>query len=717
MLDEAYNDKSVDMVLVLDFAANQVAGLRSDFPKPTFLPNVFNAALLGYPLVNETSGKKNLQYMTGRYDFAEELNVLKTVAPFSKAVLIGEKKVAQGLGQDVLNYIRGQAREAGVDLSFLLHDDDYQKLVPSIPVDVDAVLMASLSSLSNTQKLNLIGEVNKRKLLSFSLIGDAFVREGVFATNSPDTDWERLARRNALNMQSVMLGEKASSLPVFFEHSSRLMINMKTAREIRYAPSFDILSEAILLHEERAMNDRVYSLTDVAQRALDVNLSIATAQLSAGSADAAANQARGALLPQITSSITYNRFKETDNVRSGLAARDTTDGVLRLTQPLYSEKNWANYAIQKYTALSEKEVLKQTELDIVQAAVNSYLDVLRTQTTLAQQRYNLDITRTNLNLAENRVKVGSTNASDLYRWESELANAKNGVLSAKSNLERAKQNLNKLLNRPIDEDFSTSVETLDNPALLISDPKITNLVNNAYTLEVLTDLFVEQGLELSSELKQIEAQIAASKRGVQRDERAYFVPDVNLTGQYSRNFDEDRAAGGTAAEENDWQIGVEFSLPLYEGGARAARTAQSRLAVKQQETQYQDTKNTIETNIRSAMESVHASYAAIDLTKKSEIASQKSYDLVSQSYVQGAVSITDLLDSQTTLISAREASMNAVHTLLIDLMILQRAIGAFDFFLTDSEKLNFSESLLNRVNQINTYKPKDSANDNSAENQ
>ncbi|MEM6780836.1 MAG: TolC family protein [Pseudomonadota bacterium] len=701
LLKQAYADPKNDIVVVLDVAANQHLGRTPSFSKPTFLPYVFNGRLTGLPLNDQSSGKKNLNYLTFNFDFEQELNSLKNVASFKNAVLIPDPRIAQSINPDMIADIKVQAKRAGVMLTIKPFSGDPQAFVAALPAETDAVLYGFLSNATKAQAQVLINAVNERNLVSFSLSGEDYVRMGALATNSPTTDTEKLARRTALNIEEVLRGESASDLPVFFETSNRLMINMATSRQIRVAPSFDVLSEALLINELPENAGKEYSLTQVAREAVKQNLSLAAQRLQAESAGQSVREVRGALLPQIGSSVEYSTRKETDTTRSGQLAESSTDGSLTLTQSLFSEELWAAFAIQKYSALSERELVKEIELDITQAAVNSYLNVLREKTSLEQERYNLDITRENFRLAQNRVDVGTQNASDLYRWESELANAKQAVLNAKSSYEQQRQQLNQILNRPINEEFTTTVETLDNPDLLISDKRIPDLIKNIYDLEALTDFFVDIGLEHAPELKKTEANISASKRQLESDRRAYWLPDLNLTSEYTNNFDEDRAAGGIEADD-DWRVGIELSLPLYEGGARYARQAQSRLSVRQLETNLKDTKNQIEQDVRNTMEAAHASYNSIPLAKTSEQAAEKNYELVKDSYAQGARNITDVLDAQDALIDAREASLNSVYAFLIDLMNLQRAIGAYDFFLTDAQRIEFSDDLISRVTNNKT---------------
>lgn len=696
LMDAAYANKTIDYVLVLDIPANQVAGQRTRFAKPTFLPIVLNGPLLGYPEKDGSSGKMNLSYTTQNINFERELATLKSVASFDDAVLIADPQMAVNIEGKMKDTLLAQAQKMGIDLQVIPFEGTANAAISKLSSSTDAVLYGAFPNQDAQAIEALINAINARGLPSFSLSGEEYVRLGALATNHPDTDWKRLARHTAIQMQEVLLGTPASRLPVYFETSNRLIINMATSRQIRIAPSFDILSDATLLNNTEEESEVGYTLTEVARRAVDANLSLAVQKLRAEQAGARVDEVRGGLLPRFDAGLGYDTRKESANTRSGFTAEDSIDGTITLTQPLFNEDLWAAFTIEKFSALSEEELLRETELDITQSAVNAYLNVLREQTSLKQESYNLNITRENYRLAKTRVEVGDSDKSDLYRWESELANAKQSVLEANSQLQQSKQNLNAILDRPIKENFATAVETLDNPDLLVSDDRITRLITNRYSLEALTDFFVDIGLERSPELKQAQAQIDADKRQLLSDGRAYWVPDIDLTAQYSNNFDETRN-GGVATEGDDWTIGVDLTIPLYEGGSRAARKSQSRLAVKQGEANLRDTRNSIEQEVRSQAEEAHASYQSIALANTSEKAAQQNYELVSSSYAQGQVAITDLLDAQESLIEAREASMNATYSFLIDLMNLQRAIGAFDFFLTDTQRMELSEEVMLRI--------------------
>ena len=213
--------------------------------------------------------------------------------------------------------------------------------------------------------------------------------------------------------------------------------------------------------------------------ALERNLDIISQELSYKQQVNSVGEVRGNLLPQINLSMKYLQANENSaSVSNGSIARNTADARLTFQQILYSDKAWAAFSIQKYRRLSSKELLRQTKLDIVQIAAKTYLNVLLNESSLFQQRYNLQITNENLRLARNRVRSGASNKSDLYRWQSEVALSKREILRIQADLNQQKQNLNRILNQPVNQNFDTTEETLSNPLLFISDQNFVNVIQN-----------------------------------------------------------------------------------------------------------------------------------------------------------------------------------------------------------------------------------------------
>ena len=89
------------------------------------------------------------------------------------------------------------------------------------------------------------------------------LEHGVLMTTIPSDFIERRARRVALNVQRILLGDDPEDLPIAFTQPLRLTINMRTVRSIGVYPSWDVLSEAELLFAEQKEVQQRYSFFDV----------------------------------------------------------------------------------------------------------------------------------------------------------------------------------------------------------------------------------------------------------------------------------------------------------------------------------------------------------------------------------------------------------------------------------------------------------------------
>ncbi len=85
-LDQAYADPQIDMVLVTGFTGNQVAAVRKEFPKPTFLPVMLDVGVLPSPAVDGKSGIRNLNYLTLYTNFADDLDTMNRIIGFRNLV-------------------------------------------------------------------------------------------------------------------------------------------------------------------------------------------------------------------------------------------------------------------------------------------------------------------------------------------------------------------------------------------------------------------------------------------------------------------------------------------------------------------------------------------------------------------------------------------------------------------------------------------------------
>ena len=681
-VDRLLADPAVDMVICAGHMSSYEVARRGDLPKPVFAPIIIDPAVQGIPRQGNSSGVKNLSYITFPADIKRDLETCQEIAPFAKVAIMVSRFVGEAMPQLRDHYL-AKAQEVGVEGVWLPAAPTAAGIFAALPGDVDAVLIALPLKLAPAEFERLVQGLIERKLPSFSILSMGLVERGLLAELHQGADIPRLARRLALNIQRVLLGEEPGSLPVVFSRNNQIAINMATARAMGIYPSWRVMTEAERVGEAVRKEGEHFNLAGVVRQAVRTNLDLA-ANLQA--LDAGAAQVRGAragLLPQVD--LGGEGVVLDEKLASGFQPERTAKASATLSQLLYSEPARANWAIQGHLQKSRRHQRQQLRLDVVQEAATGYINVLRALTFERVQAHNLELSRSNLSLAQVRKTVGSSGPAEVYRWESEIANGRKRVIEANAQRNLAEIALNRILHRPLEAHFTTAETGLHSEGLITRDERFTRYLSNQYNFKVFRAFMVEDGLASAPELQAFDAAIAAQERSLRAAQRAFWLPAAGVQGQLSNQFYEDGIGAPSPSEGSSWTLGLSLNYPLFSGGGKFAARTQAQREVEQLRLERQALAERIEQRIRSAVHTAGASYAGIKLSESAALAAHKNLELVKDAYGQGAVSILDLLDAQNAAILAEEGSANAVYDFLIHLMEVERAIGKFYFFCPPEE--------------------------------
>jgi len=696
-LSHLYKDPEVDIVIALGFGSAAVAVSLEDHPKPTLASVIFNPHLVNAPSKGNSSGKHNLTYISIQADLATELKTFREVVDFTNIALLSDS-----LMMEVMPALATEgakvATEMGIKIFPVLHSGKGDDLVSRLPSDIDAVLIGALPRLDEAKMAKLLSNLIELGLPSYSLTGSHLVEQGALATAVPFGNWQRRTRRLALDLQAVLFGDDPKDMKVFVEDRRRLIINMETARRLQISPPFDVMLKAQKLNDEPESATVRWTLSEAAKIALLENLGIRASKLGVEAGAKQVDEARANLFPQLSIGVDQQlRDDSNPSVVSGGIAEKQGTAALSLSQVLYNESTWANLDIVKAQQTARIAEDNQTKLDVVQNATIAFLDVLKSKTLKKIRRVNLEQSRTNLGLARDRAKVGSATFADVYRWESELAQAKADLLGTEATLRQDQESLNRLLNRPLTEQFTLEPATLQDANLIMNDPELSGLIENRAGFQRLSKIMIQDGLDRSPEIASLMAKIIAQKRTLKSEKRSFWLPTITLTGEYSNIYHDSRPNSLSQEGEDDWLLGVNLSLPLFEGGARSRRVKRAQLTLNQLRLQLQDTTNSIEQTIRGRLHTAHASKLSIDLNRTAAKASRKNFDLVLDAYTKGTTGVVDLVDAQKSALTAELTAANAAYQFLIDLMNLQRATGAFDFFLDGAQRSAAVQAIKNNL--------------------
>ncbi len=685
-LDQAYADPDVDLVLVSGFIANQIAATRKSYSKPTFLPLIIDTGLIERDEAVGRSGVRNLNYLTAYANFAEDLDTLSRFTPYRDLILFVDAGLLSAIPA-LRDAALAASAERGINLREVTHDGIDHELMNRVPAETDAVFIAGLPRMPEEAFDRLIQAINAAGLPSYSFAGVSDVQRGLLVTDSEPRDIDRQARLNALNMQAVMLGGRAENQPTEPLRKEQLTINMATARAIGLSPSFDLLTDAVLLNQDVEVSGEQYGLVEIARLALDQNLDLQAESFGVQAGIEEIARARANLLPQVGASAGHTLRKDSPSVSAGVFAERSSDAAISLDQLLYSDAASANLKIQKELQRTRLASLDEFRLDVVQAATTSYYTVLNARSQLAVQENNFRISRANLELAEDRVRIGTSTSADVYRWQAEVARAQISVLNARAALYQSWETLNRILHKPQGERLALREATFDEP-FVMSREEFDRLVQSPQDYAQYSRFHIGRALRQAPELDQLTAQIAAKRRELTSQRRAFWLPDVSVGGRYTSNLDQSGLGAGPQAGQdlNDWSVGIQATLPLFSGGLKKANVSRASFELRQLESLRASTEERVEEAIRNQLHAAQAAYQQIDLAASAAEASSKNFSLVSDAYARGTVNIIDLLDAQDTSLAASAAAAESLYNFLITIVSMQRAIGGYDYLLSPEER-------------------------------
>lgn len=689
-LKSLLDNPGCDLVLALGMVASTEAVQITGPAKPLVAPLVYDAKVQKAPKKGVGSGVANLYYVDVGSSIDREVLTFRKLVPFyTMAFLMDERDVR---GVPVLAKLASYlSNEHSIKVHLVPVGSSVADAVNRIPADTEAVLVGPLWQLSPEDIKQLGQNLLERKLPSFAAVSYEYIKGGLFATTMPENAVVQLARQVAINIQEIMLGEKPGTLPVAFSRSLKLAINMATARAMEVYPSLDYMTGSILINEERYDIERKVTLPEVVAEALEANLDLALAEREVAAGVQAVKEARSALLPQISVGTGARLI---DDDRAALGQGTTPErawtGNITASQQIYSENSWAGYDIEKHTQSGREQGRESIKLGIMFEASTAYLEVLRRKTIEQLQKDNMRLTQANLDRSRTRQSIGVAGPDEVYRWEAEFANDRQIVLRAESASFDAMQALNRILNRPLREEFIAQETDLSDPLLIGGDKLFYRFVHNPRFFKKFQGFAIQEGMKNSPEIKAVDTSIAAQQRSIQQTSREYWLPAFSLEADAEQLFT-DGGAGQrdedvTGLDDTGWSVGVFARLPLLEGGRKNAAMARKKELLARLKIERRNIEERISQLILQALNNTRSSYPSINLSRDAVDAARRNLKLVTDSYVEGIKSIIDLLDAQNQALNAELDSANAVYNFLIDLMAVQRSMGSFFIFLPPGER-------------------------------
>ncbi|HGT1141117.1 TPA: TolC family outer membrane protein, partial [Salmonella enterica subsp. enterica] len=126
------------------------------------------------------------------------------------------------------------------------------------------------------------------------------------------------------------------------------------------------------------------------------------------------------------------------------------------------------------------------------------------------------------------------------------------------------------------------------------------------------------------------------------------------------------------------KIGLNFSLPLYQGGMVNSQVKQAQYNFVGASEQLESAHRSVVQTVRSSFNNINASISSINAYKQAVVSAQSSLDAMEAGYSVGTRTIVDVLDATTTLYDAKQQLANARYTYLINQLNIKYALGTLN---------------------------------------
>ena len=275
----------------------------------------------------------------------------------------------------------------------------------------------------------------------------------------------------------------------------------------------------------------------------------------------------------------------------------------------------------KEIVLATRQSLIGIEQDVLLAAVNAYMGVVRETETVALRENNVRLITQELRAAEDRFEVGEVTRTDVAQAEARLAQARASLAAARGALVQARAQYQ--------NDVGRMPGALSTPR---STPRLPG------------DLGAARGIARSGhpDIKASQHLISSAELFVE-NARAGLKP--NIRGSASLGLSD----GGNTSDS----LALTLNQTLYAGGANLSAIRAAEAAVEQRRAQLHLTRHGVDLGVSASYASLDIARATLEAGERQVRASTIAFRGVREEATLGSRTTLDVLDAEQDLLDAQ----------------------------------------------------------------
>ena len=393
------------------------------------------------------------------------------------------------------------------------------------------------------------------------------------------------------------------------------------------------------------------SLAEARDYALEHNRTLQNADLSVRQAYATRWQTIASMLPQADMSLGLNytdgsmKFSMGEGMQMNREIENLA-GSLNVSASIAVNGQLIMGALINNTAIEMQDINKRnSELDVVANVETYYITALAMEKTVGLLNKTMVDLEKLYEITENSVKAGVAEQTTADQIKVQVASMRSAINSTNRSLEM------------IYNALALQLAAGADVKLILTDEldKVLNVEEALNLLSMDFDLAKNYGYQLA------EQNVKMAKQNVIMAGMAY-VPTLSAFYQYTapnKYF-----SGEAAMEQSMGVVGLQFSIPLWSSGKRAAGITEKKLARQAAENSLADARDGLMVQHKQLRYNLSTAYEDFDTQKLNIDVSQRVYESTSNKFEYGHASSLELTNASMTLLTAQSDYVQAILNLV-----------------------------------------------------
>ena len=370
--------------------------------------------------------------------------------------------------------------------------------------------------------------------------------------------------------------------------------------------------------------------------------------------DATVAIARAAGRPQLNGTVGVNRNLTRSGILNSEGKGPTLNAGVDLSYPLFNGGRIRNNVRAAETRVEAgRATLRAVEGDVFTEAVAAYMDVVRDRAIVELNANNVRVLTTNLEATRDRFEIGDLTRTDVAQSEARLQLGRSQLATAEGRLTSSEANYRRIVGRT--------------PGPLAPPPPLPPLPPTA-------EQAIQIALTNNPDLIAIQRTARAAGYDV-RIAQGSRLPTLSAvgSGDYINNLG--GTTGATSNTGTRTAVGLNATIPIFQGGLPAAQTRQAQALQGQAFEQVIGTERAVVATTRSAFATYEAANRAIQSNTVAVQANELALEGARAEQSVGTRTVLDVLNAEQELLNSQVALVTAKRDAYVAGFQLLNAMG------------------------------------------